>query len=64
MSDSPGMSGTIARPPTLRKILSASSSSSVDADGVRPLEAGVAADQRAALHALQPRLDAVAVVAR
>ena len=56
------MSGTIARPPTLRKIRSASSTLVVDPDGVRTLEAGVAADQRAAVHALEPGLDAVAVV--
>ncbi len=34
----------------------------VDPDRVRALEAGVAADQRAAVHPLEPGLDAVAVI--
>ena len=59
---SPGMSGTTARPPTLRKIRSASRTWSSTRSVCGSGEAGVAADQGAAVHALEPGLDAVAVV--
>jgi hypothetical protein len=46
MSDSPGMSGTVARPPTLRNTyLAGLEQSTVDAYRMGPFEPGVAADE-------------------
>ena len=53
-SSMPGMSGTRARPPTLMKMRGAVSTLVADAHRVGRLEAGVAAEDRAAVHAAQP----------
>ncbi len=60
-SASPGMSGTTARPPTLRKIRSACRTLVADPQRVRILEAGMTANDGAAVHAVKPVFDALAV---
>ena len=62
MSDSPGMSGHHRPAADVEEDPVGLEELVVDPHGVRALEACVAADQGAAVHALQPRLDAFAVV--